>query len=273
MKNSLKNLFAYVLLSVFAIAFAYPFVWMISGTLKSDFEVMSLNIIPSYITLNNYLLVFQRVPVMRALLNSTIVSISVTSSVVIFGGIVGYSLSKIKWSGSKYLTGFIVFTMLIPFQLTLIPTYLVIVKLGLTDNLLGLIMPNALTAVSIIMFRQFFLSIPDSLLEAARIDGCSELGIIFRIVFPLSRPAMITVAILTFLTSWNDVLWPLIVIRERYLMTLPQLVTVFVLGGEAETHLGAEFAASTILALPIILLYAFFQKYLIQSFITSGIKA
>ena len=273
MKKALLLTIKYAIVFVFASVFLYPFLWMISGTFKSDFEVMGLSLIPSHPTLANYLLVFERVPIMRALLNSTIVSVTITLSVVTFGAIVGYSLSKIKWSGAKYLTGFIIFTMLIPFQLTLIPTYLVIVKLGLTDNLLGLVIPNALTAVSIIMFRQFFQSIPDSLLEAARIDGCSELEIIFKIVFPLSRPAFITVGILTFLTSWNDVLWPLIVIRERSLMTLPQLVTVFVLGGEAETHLGAELAASTILALPIIILYGFFQKYFIQSFITSGIKA
>lgn len=273
MKKIIPLIFKYAFVLAFAFIFVYPFLWMISGTFKSDFDVMGLNIIPSHPTLINYQLVFERVPILRALLNSTIVSVSITFSVVMFGAIVGYSLSKIRWGGARYLTGFIIFTMLIPFQLTLIPTYLIIVKLGLTDNLLGLVIPNALTAVSIIMFKQFFQSIPDSLLEAARIDGCGELGIIFRVIFPLSRPAFITVGILTFLTSWNDVLWPLIVIRERSLMTLPQLVTVFVLGGEAETHLGAELAASAILALPIMVLYGFFQKYFIQSFITSGIKS
>ena len=160
----------------------------------------------------------------------------------------------------------------LPFQLTLIPLYTMIVKFGLTDNLLGLILPNTMTAISIIMFRQFFVSIPDSLIEAARMDGCSELRLIFKVVMPLSKPAVLTVAIITFLTSWNDVLWPLIVIRQRSLMTLPQLITVFVLGGEAESHLGAELAASTLLAVPILIIYWFFQRYFIQSFVSSGVK-
>ncbi len=272
MRNRLSTFVTYVFLALFAVGFLYPFLWMMSGSFKPDFDVMKLGLLSSHLTAGNNALVFDRIPVMRAFLNSLIVAVAVTGSVVVFGGIVGYSLAKVKWKGAKYLTVFLLFTMTLPFQLTLIPLYTMIVKFGLTDNLLGLILPNMMTAVSIIMFRQFFIAIPDSLIEAARIDGCSELGLIFKVVMPLSRPAVLTVAIITFLTSWNDVLWPLIVIRNRSLMTLPQLITVFVLGGEAESHLGAELAASTMLAVPILMLYIFFQRYFIQSFISSGVK-
>jgi len=270
MKQS--RIITYVFLVVFAAIFLYPFLWMLSGSLKPDFDVMNLSLYSSHFTASNYSLVFDRIPIIRAFANSLIVAVAVTSCVVVFGSIVGYSLAKIKWKGSRYLTVFLLFTMTIPFQLTLIPLYTMIVKFKLTDNLLGLILPNMMTAVSIIMFRQFFVSLPDSLIEAARIDGCSELKLIFKVVVPLSKPAVLTVAIITFLTSWNDVLWPLIVIRNRSLMTMPQLITIFVLGGEAESHLGAELAASTLLAIPILLLYSFFQKYFIQSFISSGVK-
>jgi multiple sugar transport system permease protein len=272
MKRNGPKAITFVFLAIFAMIFLYPFLWMLSGSLKPDFDVMNLSLYSSHFTSSNYSLVFDRIPIIRAFFNSLIVAVAVTMSVVVFGAIVGYSLAKIKWKGARYLTVFLLFTMTIPFQLTLIPLYTMIVKFRLTDNLLGLILPNMMTAVSIIMFRQFFVSLPDSLIEAARIDGCSELKLIFKIVVPLSKPAVLTVAIITFLTSWNDVLWPLIVIRDRNLMTLPQLITVFVLGGEAESHLGAELAASTLLAIPILLLYSFFQRYFIQSFISSGVK-
>ncbi|HEY9165522.1 MAG TPA: carbohydrate ABC transporter permease [Candidatus Kryptonia bacterium] len=272
MKKGGSKAFTYIFLVFFALIFLYPFLWMLSGSLKPDFDVMNLGLYSSHFTSSNYSLVFDRIPILRSFVNSLIVATAVTFCVVVFGAIVGYALAKVNWKGARYLIVFLIFTMTIPFQLTLIPLYTMIVKFRLTDNLLGLILPNMMTAVSIIMFRQFFLSLPDSLIEAARIDGCSELKLIFKIVVPLSRPAVVTVAIITFLTSWNDVLWPLIVIRNRSLMTLPQLITIFVLGGEAESHLGAELAASTMLAVPILLLYSFFQRYFIQSFVSSGVK-
>jgi len=272
MRNRASTVAAYAFLSLFFVAFLYPFLWMIASSLKPDLEIVSMGLTSSNYTLGNYLLVFSRAPVVRAFLNSLIVASAVTVSVVLFGAMVGYALAKVKWKGSVYLTAFLLFTMMLPFQLTLIPTYTLIVKLGLTDNLLGLILPNMLTAVAVIMFRQFFQSIPDTILEAARVDGCSEVKVVFKIVMPLAKPAVVTVAIITFLTSWNDVLWPIMVIRERDLMTLPQLVTTFVLGGEAESHLGAKLASATLLAVPIVVFYSFFQRSIVQSFASSGVK-
>ncbi|HXX64543.1 MAG TPA: ABC transporter permease subunit, partial [Bacteroidota bacterium] len=107
---------------------------------------------------------------------------------------------------------------------------------------------------------------------AARIDGCSEMGILFRVIWPLSRPVLITVSLLTFMGSWNEVLWPLMVVRERSLMTLPQIVTIFTIGGEAETQLGYLLAAATLLSMPVILAYMFFQRYFIESMASSGLK-
>jgi ABC-type glycerol-3-phosphate transport system permease component len=129
-----------------------------------------------------------------------------------------------------------------------------------------------MNALSIIMFRQYFKSIPQDLIDAARIDGCTELGIIFRILWPNAIPALVTVGIITFMASWNEVLWPLIVIRNEELMTMPQLVTLFAVGGRAESQLGVKLASATVLALPIVLAYLFFQKYFIQSMASTGIK-
>jgi ABC-type glycerol-3-phosphate transport system permease component len=129
-----------------------------------------------------------------------------------------------------------------------------------------------MSAFSIVLFRQFFRGIPTALIDAARIDGCSDLSILFRIIWPLSRPVIITVAILTFMANWNEVLWPLMVVRDRSLMTMPQIVTIFTIGGEAETQLGSLLAAATLLAAPVVVAYSFFQRYFIESMASTGIK-
>jgi multiple sugar transport system permease protein len=129
-----------------------------------------------------------------------------------------------------------------------------------------------MNALGILLFRQHFKTIPQDLIEAARIDGCGELHILFRILWPNSVPALITVGILTFMATWNEVLWPLIVIRKEALMTMPQMVTLFAVGGRAESQLGAKLAAATLLAIPVLIAYTFFQRYFIQSMASSGLK-
>jgi multiple sugar transport system permease protein len=262
----------YIFLFAGLIVFGFPFIWMLSGSLKPELEIGSLALWSSNFSLKSYDLVVNRIPVFRALLNSMIVSVSVTLSVLFFGSMVGYALAKLRFFGKEVLFLVILFTMMIPFQITMIPQYILMVWLGLTDTYLGLIAPYAMTALSIILFRQFFMSIPQALIDAARVDGCSDLRILFRIVWPLSRPVVITVGILTFMTVWNDVLWPIIVIRERSMMTMPQLVALFVTGGEAEGQLGAMLASATMLALPVIITYSFFQRYFIESMATTGLK-
>ena len=162
--------------------------------------------------------------------------------------------------------------MMIPLQITLIPLYILMVKFGWVNSYLSLIVPWMVSALGIVMFRQYFQNIPQDIIDAARIDGCGELRIIFQIIWPISVPTLVTVGIITFMTIWNEVLWPLIVIRERALMTMPQLVTIFAVGGAAESQLGVQLAAATLLALPVIIAYAFFQKYFIESMATSGLK-
>ncbi|WP_320410020.1 carbohydrate ABC transporter permease [Candidatus Kryptonium thompsonii] len=224
------------------------------------------------ISFKNYSIVLGKIPIIRAFFNSLFVSLSITFSVILFGSIVGYALSRLNFRGREFLLILILFTMMIPFQITLIPTYVLIVKLGLVDTYAGLILPGMMSSFSILVFRQFFLTIPESLIESARLDGCNDLQILFKIIIPLSKPAVSTVGILTFMSSWNEVLWPLIVIRDEKLMTMPQLVTIFVLGGQAGSQLGVQLASATLLALPIIIAYSFFQRYFIESMATVGLK-
>jgi multiple sugar transport system permease protein len=267
-----KTLYKYLLLVLGAVVFAYPFLWMIASSLKPEIEIGGFGLWSPKMTLHNYEQVMTRIPVARALLNSLIVSLSTTISVVVFGSMVGYALARLTFIGQKLMYALVLFTMTLPFQITLIPQYILIVKLGITDTYLALIAPTVMTALSIILFRQFFLHIPQALIDAARMDGCSELRILFQLIWPLSRPVLITVSILTFMTSWNEVLWPLMVVRDRTLMTMPQLVTLFTIGGESESLLGLQLAAATLLALPVILSYSFFQRYFIESMASAGIK-
>ena len=268
----MNNAFKYLILSVGAVVFAYPFLWMIASSFTPEARIGGFGIWPAAFTLHNYTEVFSRIPIGRAFVNSLVVSLATTTSVLVFGSAVGYALARLSFAGRKILYAVILFTMTLPFQISLIPQYILMVKLGITDTYLSLAAPSLMTALSIVLFRQFFIHIPQALIDAARMDGCSDLRILFQLIWPLSRPVLLTVAILTFMTSWNDVLWPLIVVRERTMMTMPQLVTLFTIGGEAESLLGLELAATTLLALPIILLYAFFQRYFIESMTSTGIK-
>ncbi len=268
----MKKTLLYLVLIIGGLMFAYPFLWMISATFKPEIEIGGIGLLSSNFTLNSYKAVISKIPISRALLNSLFVSTSVTLSVIFFGSIVGYALSRLRFFGRDFIFGVILFTMVIPFQITLIPMYILMVKFGWVDTYLSLIVPGMISAFGILLFRQFFMDIPQDLIDAARIDGCNDFSILFKIIWPLSKPVIITVGIISFMGSWNDVLWPLIVIRVQKLMTMPQLVTIFATGGQAEGQLGAKLAAATLLAVPIVLVYSFFQRYFIESMATTGLK-
>jgi multiple sugar transport system permease protein len=268
----MKTFLRYALLVAGALVFGYPFAWMIAGSLKPELEIGELGLWSRHFSLTSYELVLTKVPIARAFVNSLVVSGATTASVVVFGSMVGYALARLRFLGSRTVYLVILFTMMIPFQIVLIPQYILMVKLGWTDTYLSLIAPTMMSAFGIVLFRQFFLSIPQGLIDAARLDGASEMTILFRMIWPLSRPVVLTVAILTFMTSWNEVLWPLLVVRDQSLMTMPQIVTLFTIGGGSEAHLGSLLAAATLLALPVIVAYAFFQKYFIESMASTGMK-
>ena len=268
----MKKLLFYIFLISGALLFIYPFIWMISASLAPENEIGSLTLFPSTFTFSSYIQMFEKIPIGRSFLNSMFVSSIVTMGVLVFGSMVGYALSRMYFRGRDLIFYVIIFTMTLPFQITLIPQYIIIVELGWVDSFLALIVPYLMNALSIIMFRQYFKSIPQDLIDAARIDGCGELRIIFGILWPNSVPALVTIGIITFMASWNEVLWPIIVIRDQSLMTMPQLVTLFAVGGRADSQLGVILASAVMLALPIVIAYLFFQKYFIQSMASSGLK-
>ncbi len=270
-KRLLKWLF-YGALLVGAFTFIYPFLWMLMATLKPEIEVAGLSLIPSKFTLQSYINVFEQIPISRAFLNSLLVSSLVTGSVLVFSSITGYALSRLQFRGRELIFGIILFTMMLPFQITLIPMYVLMVKFGWVNTYQALIVPGMISAFGILVFRQAYKNIPQDLIDSARMDGCSELRIIFQVIWPLSKPTLVTVGVITFMNTWNDVLWPIIVIRKTEMMTMPQTVALFAVGGQADAQMGSILAAATLLAIPVVIAYTIFQRHFIESMATSGLK-
>jgi ABC-type glycerol-3-phosphate transport system permease component len=271
-KVSFKKILLYTALSIAALTFIYPFIWMIGASFTPMNEAGAMVLWPAHPTWNNFKLMIERIPIGRSLINSLLVALLTTLLVLFTGSVVGYALAKMQFRGRQLIFYVIVFTMSLPFQVTLIPNYITMVNLRLVDTFIALIIPFAVSAFAILMFRQAFQGLPQALIDAARIDGCNETGIIFRILWPNIKPTIVTVAILSFIGSWNEVLWPLIVVRNEKLMTMPQLVTLFAVGGRADGQLGVKIAAAVLLALPVMIAFLFFQKHFIQSMASTGLK-
>ncbi len=269
---NLRRAAGYLVLAAAALVFLSPLVWMALLSLEPQDEAGTFVPLSGHFTLANYAAVLAEIPIGRALANSLFVASATTLSVIAFSALTGYALARLRFKGRNLIFSIVLATLAIPFQLTLIPLYELIVKLGWTDTYWALIAPNAITALGILIFRQTFVTLPEELIEAARIEGASELQILTRVFLPVSLPAIVTVGILTFMNSWNDVLWPIIVIRNQSMMTLPQLVVAFSTGGQADGLPGQQFAAAMFVVVPILLAYALFQRYFIASLATSGIK-
>jgi multiple sugar transport system permease protein len=263
----------YVLLALAAATFLYPFLWMAATSFKSPAEVGGLSLLPDQPTLDNYRLMWARAPFGRALLNSLLVATTITASVLIFGSTAAYAMARLKFPGRGALNVATVAILLVPGQLTLIPTYTLIVQLGWVDSYAALVAPYAFNATAILILRQFFLQIPRSLIDSARLDGMGELRILFTVFWPLARPALAMVGIFTFMGAWNEVLWPLLVVRDEQLMTLPQLLTVFALGGGAgPQQMATKLAAAMVLVVPVVAAYVFLQRFFIESLASTGSK-
>lgn len=271
MKKTLGRIALYAALTIAALTFIYPFLWMASATFKPLAEVGTIALFPDHATLDNYRTMWARAPFGRALLNSVLVASTITISVLVFGSMTAYAMARLRFRGSAVLNAATMGVLLVPGQLTLIPLYTLIVQLGWVDTYPALIAPYLFNATAILMMRQFFLQIPQSLIDSARMDGMRELRILFTIFWPLSKPVLSIVAIFTFMGSWNEVLWPLLVVREQQIMTLPQLLTVFALGGGAGS-IGVSLASAMVLVVPVVIAYAILQRNFIESMASSGVK-
>jgi len=250
----------------------FPFIWMLISSFKPSIEVISIpfKFLPTKWTFSNYKEVLQTLPMLKGYINSLIVSTSVVCLVLLSSSTAGYLFAKLRFKGRESLFFFILASLMIPPQIGIIPLYFLISKLHLTNNYIGLIVPFAMSAFGIFLMRQFISGIPNSLIEAARIDGATDFQIFYKVILPLIKPALSVLGILSFLWSWDEFLWPLIVITQNNMKTLPIILGHFT---QAEAkYPGQSMAAITLVIVPILIVYAFFQRYFVEGMSMTGLK-
>lgn len=263
----------YAGLCLYAIITFLPFAWALSASFKPLAEIIlgGINFIPQYFTLDNYKKIFIQEPLFgRWLLNSVFVATCVTGFNLLFNSMAGYALARIRFIGSKFWFLLILAILMIPGQITLIPSYLILKTLGWLNSYQGLIVPNVVNATFIFMMRQFFLSFPKELEEAASLDGLSRWETFLSIVLPLAKPALAAQAIFIFMGTWNNFLTPLIILSDPEMFTLPLGLNAF--KGQYITYWNYIMAASMVLTLPALAIYAFFNRYFIQGVTFTGGK-
>jgi multiple sugar transport system permease protein len=249
-----------------------PLVWMLVTSLQTLDETRHYppSLVPTSLQFGNYTEVLQRAPFERWFLNTVIVTVACVIWNLMFCSLAGYAFARIKFFGREVAFILILATLMIPFQVIIIPTFLIVRSLHLIDTLGALILPNLAGAFGIFMLRQFFRTLPIELEEAARIDGASRLGILFKIVLPLSGPALATLAVITFMWTWNDFLWPLITIYSPEHMTLQLGLATF--QGAHQTNTNLLMAANVMSMLPVLLLFFVAQRYFVRGIATTGLK-
>lgn len=270
---SWNKVLIYIGLILYSIITFLPFAWALSASFKtlSEISLGGLDFIPQYFTLDNYKKIFVQEPLFgRWLLNSIFVAICVTGFNILFNSMAGYALARIRFLGNQLLFVVILAILMIPGQITLIPSYLILKTLGWLNSYQGLIIPNVVNATFIFMMRQFFLSFPKELEEAASLDGLSRLETFFSIVLPLAKPALAAQAIFIFMGSWNNFLTPLIILSDPEMFTLPLGLNAF--KGQYITYWNYIMAASMVLTVPALAIYAFFNRYFIQGVTFTGGK-
>jgi multiple sugar transport system permease protein len=249
-----------------------PFIWMVSGSFRSESDLFGdpASLFPTSITLHGYLGVWEQLPFLRLLGNTFLFAGVTTAATLLFDSLCAYALARMKFRGRNLAFILVIATLMVPFQVTLIPVFIELFHFGWLNTYQGLIVPRATSAFGIFLFRQFFISIPTELDEAARIDGAGHFRIYWKIILPLAKPAIATVAILNFMNLWNDLLWPLVVTSDPDMLTLPAALTLF--GGQHVTDHAVLLAGATISLIPIAVAFFFAQKYFVAGVATTGLK-
>ena len=276
-RQTLGRVLGFLALCFGAVLFIFPFYYMVVGALQpnpnTDLSGAFPN--PADLSLSNFQNINERVPLLRALLNSAIYTGGVIFGTLTIGILAGYALSQLKWRGRELVLNLVLLTLIVPFQLLMIPLYVMIVRgWGLGDSYLGMILPFLVNSTAVFIFRQFFLQMPVDMLDAARIDGAGELRVLTQIVLPLSRPAILTAALITFIGPWNEFLWPFLVTKQSNLQPLAVALANYISTVAASTAnpFGAILAGAVVLALPAVGLFLLFQRYFVESESSAGIK-
>ena len=268
----LAKFITYTILILGAAFILLPFVWMISTSLKPDNEVLLMppKWIPSALQWKNYVDAFKAVPFFTYLKNSIVVTVAITSCELITTILAAFAFAQLEFKGKNLLFMLLVATMMVPGEILTIPNFVTLARLGWIDSYKAMVAPWATSVFSIFLLRQQFASIPQSYYKAARMDGCSDLRYLFTVMVPMSRPTIVSVALLKIINSWNSYLWPLISTNSREMRTLPVGLAYF--STEAGTDYNTLMAFSLMIISPTILVYLFTQKYIIQGVSKTGLK-
>ncbi len=275
LRKRLSRLIMFSIALVIALIFCFPMYFMVVSGFKAEGEIIStpFSWLPrEFVGFTHYERAFEIAPIAQWYFNSVLVAGIQVSVSIFFGAMAGYGFAKFHFWGKRIFFLLILSIMAVPFQILLIPLFVLVRQFAWQDSYAGLIIPGILSAFGVFMMRQFAYSIPDELLEAARIDGASEFRIFLQIVLPLLAPASASLAIILFLFSWNNFLWPLVVIQDRSLLTLPVGMTIFSQPYRGDPVVGPAMAVSVLATLPVALLFVFFQRYFINGMMASGIK-
>jgi multiple sugar transport system permease protein len=266
-------LFAYIILSGWAVVSLFPLYWMVTTALKPPTVVMSLppEWIPTSISLNNFWEAFANSPVGRWTFNSLLMALSVTAFQLLFATMAGYGFAKKHFPGKELLFWIYVSSMMIPGFALIIPLFTLMTRFGLVNSYLGLIAPGLSAPFGVFLMRQFIQTLPTELIEAATIDGCSELRVFTDIILPLSKPGLAVLGIFVFIGQWNAFFWPLIVVSSSDMMTLT-VGFALLSNRELRVNYGALMAAATYMALAQVIVFFAFQRYFVQGITVGGIK-
>lgn len=272
-RSPLRLLLFYLLLSLLALAMLFPLLWLLSTALKSPQENLFQfppQWLPEQPTFENFVRVWNSQPFGRYLLNSTAIAVFTVIFNLLFCSLAAYPLARLQFRGRQLIFSSIVATIAIPFQIVMIPLYILTVQLGLRNTYLGVMFPYLAGAFGIFLLRQAFAGVPKELEEAARMDGCSELGIWAWVMLPAVRPALVTLAIFTFIGSWGDFLWPLLVLDRPEQYTLP--LGVAKLAGTFSLDWRLVAAGSILSIVPVLVVFVLLQRYIVSANTSSGIK-
>ncbi len=273
----MKKWFMYKMLPYLVLCFIWvimvgPILWTVLTSFKPESEIQSypLTFWPENPTLKNYERAFSVLPLGRFFLNSIITASLTVITNVVFATLAGYTFARKNFRGKNLLFLLVLSTIMIPFHIRLIPTYMMIMKLNLLDTYSGIFLPISVTAFGIFLMRQYFLSFPREIEDAGLIDGCSPWGVFFRLVLPVSKPGIATVAIFSMLQSWDDFLWPLVVTSKTDMFVLPVGISLFL--GLKVYEWGPVMAVASMATIPVIIVYIFLQKYFIAGLTAGAVK-
>jgi ABC-type sugar transport system, permease component len=260
----------YLALSLTTVVALIPVLWLIAATTKRNDDMFSYLFFSPQPTTANFAQLFEKVPFLRYLTNSVFIACAAVMTQLFFSSLGGFALAKYNFKGKKAILVLMIATMLIPGQVTLAPTYELLYKMGLVDTYLGLLLPGAVSVFGMFLFRQSIQQVPDELLHAARIDGCSEFGIYWSIVMPVSRPMIGAFCLMTFMGTWNSFLWPQILLHSSERFTLPIALNQMI--GLYNNDYGMLMAGTLLAILPVVVLFFALQKEFVAGLTTGAVK-